>query len=198
MVLIYVLKLEDNKYYIGKTKNNIDNDVDIKRINDHFNNKGSDWTLKYKPIEIVETFNFSDDYDEDKYTLKYMGKYGIENVRGGSFCTIKLDDDTIKVIKRMLNGSNNKCYNCESNNHFVKNCPNISNNDILCYRCGRKGHFFDKCYAKTHVNNKSLYGCYNCGRDDHWKINCIYDNDIYGRKIQKSLLGKIFDFFNKK
>ena len=41
MVYIYVLKLEQEKYYIGKTNN------PEFRINDHFNNIGSEWTKKY-------------------------------------------------------------------------------------------------------------------------------------------------------
>ncbi len=42
MVYIYVLKLENNKYYIGKTDN-----PEI-RLNSHFNFNGSEWTKKYK------------------------------------------------------------------------------------------------------------------------------------------------------
>ena len=42
---IYVLLLEENKYYIGKS-NNIDN-----RLESHFNGNGSAWTKKYKPIK---------------------------------------------------------------------------------------------------------------------------------------------------
>lgn len=48
MTNIYVLKLEQNKYYIGKSNN-----IDI-RLNDHMNGNGSQWTKKYKPIEITE------------------------------------------------------------------------------------------------------------------------------------------------
>jgi predicted GIY-YIG superfamily endonuclease len=44
MTNIYILKLEHNKYYIGKT-NNVN-----KRLNDHMSNNGSQWTKKYKPI----------------------------------------------------------------------------------------------------------------------------------------------------
>ena len=50
------------------------------------------WTTKYKPIKVVELIE-GDNYDEDKYTLKYMEQYGIDNVRGGSFCQIIITVD---------------------------------------------------------------------------------------------------------
>jgi len=84
MLYIYIIKLENNKYYVGKTL------YPDFRINDHFNSTGSAWTRKYKPIEIVQLIDNCDDYDEDKYVIKYMEEYGINNVRGGSFNQVKL------------------------------------------------------------------------------------------------------------
>ncbi len=54
---------------------------------------------KYKSVKVIQQINNYDDYDEDKYTLKYMDIYDIENVRGGSFVTIILEESTIKYIK---------------------------------------------------------------------------------------------------
>ena len=48
MVSVYVLKLEQNKYYVGVSKNV------YKRIQEHFNSNGSQWTKLYNPIDIVE------------------------------------------------------------------------------------------------------------------------------------------------
>ena len=76
MVTIYILQLQDNKYYIGKTTQ-----PEI-RLESHFNSNGSSWTKKYKPIKVIDLIHDCDDFDEDKYTLKYMQKYGINNVRG--------------------------------------------------------------------------------------------------------------------
>ena len=81
---VYVLLLQNNKYYIGKTSNpNF-------RLAQHFNFNGSAWTKKYKPIRLVKLIPNCDKYDEDKYTKKYMGKYGINNVRGGAYCSMVL------------------------------------------------------------------------------------------------------------
>lgn len=120
MVYIYVLKLEQDKYYIGKTSN------PFFRLNDHFlYNTGSEWTKKYKPKELIELVSNCDDYDEDKYTRMYMDIYGIENVRGGSFVSIELDYHTIEVLKMMSNGTNNRCFKCGKEGHFSKNCKSI-------------------------------------------------------------------------
>ena len=76
---VYILLLTDDKYYIGQT-------ITPKRIDEHFSNNGSSMDKKYKPIEIIEIIKDCDKYDENKHTIRYMNKYGIQNVRGGSFC----------------------------------------------------------------------------------------------------------------
>ena len=116
MVFIYVLQLEQRKYYIGKTNN------PTFRLENHFNSNGSAWTKKYKPIKVLELIPDCDDYDEDKHTRKYMDKYGIDNVRGGSFCEINLNENNIATLNQMSNGTNNKCFTCGSEEHFANNC----------------------------------------------------------------------------
>jgi hypothetical protein len=125
---IYVLECEDKSsggnasgsvYYIGKTNK----DVSI-RFNQH---KSSDntcaWTNKYKPIKIIETYKTKDQLDEDKITKKYMIKYGIYRVRGGSYTKIELDDWMIKSLEHEFTSAKDNCYNCNEKGHFAKECP---------------------------------------------------------------------------
>ena len=77
MTNIYVLRLAEGKFYIGKSG------LPENRILDHFSLCGSVWTRKYNPVEVVEIMK-GDNFDEDKITKKYMSTHGIDNVRGGS------------------------------------------------------------------------------------------------------------------
>ena len=51
-----------------------------------------------------------------------MHKYGIDNVRGGSFCQIVFSVETRKFIQQILRGNHDECYYCGSKDHFAKNC----------------------------------------------------------------------------
>ena len=161
MVFIYILELENKKYYVGKTSN-----PDF-RLEQHFNNSGSQWTKKYKPKKVLELLSNCDNFDEDKYTLKFMEKYGINNVRGGSFCELKLNKDNIQTIKKMIDGSTDNCYICGENGHFARDCyqdednileefENLLIDNDLCFRCYRKGHYASDCYAKTTITGDEI------------------------------------------
>ena len=60
-----------------------------------------------------------------------MTKYGIDNVRGGSFCQINLNDNQIEVLKSMITSTQDKCFNCNKTGHFINDCPNIKKDNNL-------------------------------------------------------------------
>lgn len=125
MVNIYVLKLEQGKYYVGKTDN------PQFRLENHFSNNGSAWTRLYKPLKVIKILQNMDSYDEDKITRQYMDKYGIPNVRGGAYVKINLDKSTLQELKRMSISTNNKCFTCGKDGHFAKECVLSKNNAYI-------------------------------------------------------------------
>lgn len=134
MTYIYILKLQYNKYYIGKTNN------PKFRLKQHFNTNGSSWTKKYKPINIHQIIPDCDNFDEDKWTIKFMMKYGINNVRGGTFCQLKLSNEDKNIINKMINSAENKCYKCGENGHFANQCSEKEESEEkewLCSYCNK-------------------------------------------------------------
>jgi hypothetical protein len=144
--VIYILALEHDKYYVGRTL-----DLD-RRILEHKGESGkysgSAWTSKYKYVSLMKTYDWVSNFDEDYYTKRMMSDYGIDNVRGGSYVTINLDDSTKIHLLREMNGANNTCFNC-SGDHFVKHCPLSAKKPIECLRCGRNNHNLENCYASS-------------------------------------------------
>lgn len=79
MISIYVLKLEKDKYYIGKTTLDVQD-----RFQQHLDGNGSLWTKIYKPIKIIRVIKNSSHFDEDKILKEYMAQYGIDKCRGSN------------------------------------------------------------------------------------------------------------------
>ena len=197
MVFIYVLQLEEGKYYIGKTNN------PTFRLENHFGSNGSAWTKKFRPTKVVELIPDCDDYDEDKYTKKYMAKYGIENVRGGSYVQIELSEFHTEALKMEIWAANDRCTQCGREGHFVKDCyakTDISGNRIeyeendddeeeedecvwCCEYCDRTfttafGAGVHEKSCKEKNTNKDT--CYRCGREGHYATTCYASKHIKG------------------
>ena len=176
---IYILKLENNKYYVGKTDNL------EKRKQEHLKGTASSWTKKYKPIAIERIVQNASPYDEDKYTIEYMGKYGIDNVRGGIYVTEALDGLQRYNIKKSIWGATDCCTQCGRKGHFVQNCKaikDVTGEDIyeesvdvyICEYCDKEYEDKSKCakHEKSCKNKNSVKTCFDCGETGHYANEC--------------------------
>ena len=173
MSYIYILKLKNSKYYIGRTNNpNL-------RIQNHESGSGSAWTNKYPVKKIIKIISNCHKFDEDKYTKIYMQKYGIENVRGGSYCSVVLSDSMIETLQHEINGATDCCYKCSEPDHFANNCPydRCGPIDIDCEYCNKSLQLIKD---KLNPLKRELF-CINCN------IKFTTDEiDHYNKTIESS------------
>ena len=196
---IYILKLESGKYYVGKSDNVIN------RFQQHLNGGGSAWTRKYKPISLVKTIENASPFDEDKITKEYMVKYGIENVRGGSYVEIELSDFHLDALKMEIWGAKDLCTTCGRSGHWAKDCyakKDVSGNEIEyeesdeeelwgCEYCDRTfttefGCIVHEktCKSKSKSSSKqspkNKNACFRCGREGHYATDCYASKHVKG------------------
>ncbi|EEH54623.1 uncharacterized protein MICPUCDRAFT_60771 [Micromonas pusilla CCMP1545] len=118
---IYVLKLEDDCFYVGKT-------TDVRgRLEKH--RRGCNtwaWTAKHKPIPgddaiyFVETM--TEPTAEDAITERMMCEYGIDKVRGGTFSKPNLPEHQAKTLKDKWCTWTDSCFVCREAGHKSINC----------------------------------------------------------------------------
>jgi predicted GIY-YIG superfamily endonuclease len=143
MSTVYVLELEDNKYYVGRTSNL------QRRLQDHFSNfGGSYWTRTYKPIRLIRKIENCDSiFDEDKFVKETMAEYGIDNVRGGSYVQDSIPCDVRANLEKEIRFAKDLCISCGSENHFVHECD-----VVIVYECANcKKHFDNEIDCNYHV-----------------------------------------------
>jgi hypothetical protein len=98
-----------------------------------------------------------------------MMKYGIDNVRGGSYTKLKLDDWMIKSLEHEFISAQDICYNCNKKGHFVKDCPyNIkkyleSFTDIM--KINNELRQLESTYKKIIILNTQITQCDSIEKD---------------------------------
>ena len=99
---LYVLLLNEDKYYIGITSRREPED----RIQEHFNGfYTAQWVRRFGPKKVLEKLDAGfmtpeeADAKERKLTLEYISKYGYKNVRGGD---LNYSVDYRKIGKTLL------------------------------------------------------------------------------------------------
>lgn len=192
MESLYVLQLANGKYYVGKTA-----DV-IKRFDQHKSGSGSAWTKVHAPIRLVETRPVTSPHDENNVTKDYMKKYGINNVRGGSYAQLAIPDDARGVLEREFRGNEDQCIRCGLAGHFIGQCPltdaskpatrrpRAAAEEWECEYCDRT--FTTKYGCSVHERScrppsppaKKAGTCYRCGRAGHYSPDCYAQSHVKG------------------
>ena len=91
VMLTYVLVLEDNKYYVGKSSS-----LNI-RIGSHWTGCGARWTRLHKPV-CIKCVHVGD--KEKELTLAMMREHGWENVRGHAWCKVDMNNPPKELMQK--------------------------------------------------------------------------------------------------
>ena len=96
MSKIYVLELEDNCWYVGRSDNVLE------RLRNHFRGNGSKWTKAHKPVRVALILP---GYEQAEFllTCDMVKLFGIEFVRGAYWSSVEFKA-TSKSFKKTMSG----------------------------------------------------------------------------------------------
>ena len=129
-MIVYVLRLQDNRFYVGKSNNA------KKSYQDHINGTACEWTKRYPPIIMEKIIPNAPDEMVEILLKEYVLKYGAHNVQGeASMNPFLLPSYPLVNIKTLS---------------YVQNIMKKQEGMIGCYKCGRMGHKGWDCFANAY------------------------------------------------
>ena len=93
---VYVLKLENGNYYVGKT------DRGEKRLKEHVKGRGAEWTKMHKPKKIHAYYPNAGDSGEKEVFNQMVKKYGARKVRGAHFTKRKASASELRKMEESV------------------------------------------------------------------------------------------------
>jgi len=194
MQFIYVLELQQGKYYVGKT-----NDLS-KRMNDHIAGIGAQWTKTYSFVSLAFAKTMTHQFEEDNIVKEWMIKKGIDNVRGGSYCQAILSDEQKALLTRELYGAQDLCQGCGKSGHMIKQCPSKSVSSPIVKAENTSSKAVSSPVAKSKEEpsilgilaqvvcdmiepKKAKTPCGRCGRLSHNAKSCYAKTDVNGAPL---------------
>lgn len=164
---LYILALEDEKYYVG-----ISRDV-YSRYKEHESRKGAHFTKIHHPIGLIcsrelNTWHKDEaEEEETNMTLLMMTAFGIENVRGGDYYQANIYDVKNCMGDDLYNSINQKHKYADTEKLF-KQYPEIkygldllSNKidfpvNISSYHLWPTKNYYDKAISKISKNSETV------------------------------------------
>jgi hypothetical protein len=118
---VYVLALDNNKYYVGKT-------IDIQSTYiEHCDGTKIEWTRIHRPRGIKWRSIIFYPEEEMMCVRLLIGMYGIDNVRGGIYNNTTLTiEERRSIIAEDQYNHGGICNNCFNQGHLTEDCPQPS------------------------------------------------------------------------
>jgi predicted GIY-YIG superfamily endonuclease len=187
LITIYILELEGGYYYVGKTKNF------EKRLKQHFNGKGAEWTKMNKVKKVYKSYDFEIESEidgeglENHFTVELMKEKDWFKVRGGYFCNI----DSILTLKNL--NSHGYFKDIVRNETLKKQMLFVLKLENERYFIGKSIDFY-KALRKHEKGNASKWTKLNKPID---VIETIELNEENSLEIQDKLDSLVQKYFNK-
>jgi len=122
---VYWLQLKNGFFYVGQTTMG----GLVERIQTHNDGmfSAAAWTKIHKPqpyalVRWTVVPQGVAGFAEDVKTKELMAAFGIDKVRGGAHCELRLNPAAISWITAEINHNKGVCHKCGKKGHYISSC----------------------------------------------------------------------------